>query len=327
MATDKVDVKLEYEGTNGTDYSRTETPPTNAGTYTAKPFITDSNYSLQMDSVKFTIAPKDITGASVTLAKPTQTYTGQKLTNAVTGVTIDGLTLGKDDYTVSGDKEATDVGTYTLTVTGTGNFTGEAFATWKIQAADNDWIKEPSVTNWTYGDEPTIKAGTPRFGTVTVEYFRSGKSLGSTVPTDAGNYQVCISADANDNCYPLDKTLEFTISKKALTVTAEDKTVAYGDDAPDYTVTYKGFVEGENESKLGGPLTFTCDYAPGKDVGSYDITPKGLSSDNYEIDYKTGTLTVGKREIQIQWSGAALTYNGKNQAPVATIANPFGTDV
>ena len=275
--------------------------------------------------VTWSIGKRNIANAKITLGN-SLIYNGKTQIQDVASVTVQGV-YAEITYTVTGNT-GTDAKDYTMTLTGTGNFTGEAFATWKIQAADNDWIKEPSVTNWTYGDAPKVNVGKPKFGSVNVKYFtHDGEALGSTVPTDAGNYQVCISADANDNCYPLDKTLEFTISKKALTVTAEDKTVAYGDDAPDYTVTYKGFVEGENESKLGGPLTFTCDYAPGKDVGSYDITPKGLSSDNYEIDYKTGTLTVGKREIQIQWSGAALTYNGKNQAPVATVANPFGTDV
>lgn len=639
VATDKVDVKLEYEGTNGTDYSRTETPPTNAGTYTAKPFITDSNYSLQMDSVKFTIARKDITGASVTLAKPTQTYTGQELTNDVIGVKIDGLPLGEDDYTVSGDKEATDVGTYILTVTakeksnftgfasatweiqaaenkwveeptvtgctygdeptvnvgsskfgtvtveyftqdgktslgtdiptnagsykavftvaetgnynglsmplpftitpadaqftpptpktgliysgenqelintgssehgtfqywldgeqpgesipqakdagsytvhyqlkgdqnhkdgtagkidveiapkdikgatvtlgteltyngqqqtqgiasvkvdglkvtydvtdntgtnagnykmtltGTGNFTGtkevpwsigkkdianakitllpspiynglpqiqgiysvtvdgvyagitytvsgntgtnagtytltvtakensnftgSASTTWKIQAADNDWIKEPSVTNWTYGDEPTIKAGTPRFGTVTVEYFRSGKSLGSTVPTDAGDYRAVFKVVEDSNFKDLSETVDFTVSKRALTVTANPKTITYGEKPANDGVTYEGFVSGENEEVLTGTLDFAYDYAQYGNVGSYDITPKGLTSGNYDITFTKGILTVEQKDVTIQdvaveasrvYDGttvAAITHNGRLSA-------------
>ena len=327
VATDKVDVKLEYEGTNGTDYSRTETPPTNAGTYTAKPFITDSNYSLQMDSVKFTIAPKDITGASVTLAKPTQTYTGQKLTNAVTGVTIDGLTLGKDDYTVSGTENATDVGTYTLTVTGTGNFTGEAFATWEIQAADNTWIEEPSVTDWTYGDAPTVNAGTPRFGTVTVKYFtHDGEALGSTVPTDAGDYRAVFKVVEDSNFKDLSETVDFTISKRALTVTANPKTVTYGDEPANDGVIYDGFVNGEDEKALKGTLDFDYDYKQYDKVGSYTITPKGLTSGNYDITFTKGTLTVERKNVTIQdvavevskvYDGttvAAITHNGSLSA-------------
>ena len=216
VATDQVDVNLQYEGADGTVYDSTETPPTNAGTYTAKPFITDSNYSLQMDSVKFTIAPKDITGASVTLAKPTQTYTGQELTNDVIGVKIDGLPLGEDAYTVSGDKEATDVGTYILTVTAKekSNFTGFASATWEIQAAENKWVEEPTVTGCTYGDEPTVNVGSSKFGTVTVEYFtQDGKtSLGTDIPTNAGSYKAVFTVAETGNYNGLSMPLPFTIT-------------------------------------------------------------------------------------------------------------------
>ncbi len=312
------------------EYTVTGDKGTNAGSY--KMTFTGTGNFTGTKEAPWSIAKKDITDATVTLEKPIQIYTGQVLTNAVTGVKIDGLTLGKGDYTVSGNKEATDVGTYFLTVTAkdSSNFTGSASATWQIQAAtDNKWTTTPTVTGCTYGETPTVTMGAAKFGTAAVEYFTQdgNNNLGTDIPTNAGSYKAVFTVEGTDNYNGLSETVDFTISKKPLTVTAENKTVTYGDVAPDYTVTYEGFVEGENESKLGGPLTFTCEYAPGKDVGSYDITPKGLSSDNYKIDYKTGTLTVGKREIQIQWSGAALTYNGKNQAPVATVANPFGTDV
>ena len=329
VATDKVDVNLQYEGADGTVYDCTETPPTNAGTYTAKPFITDSNYSLQMDSVKFTIARKDITGASVTLAKPTQTYTGQELTNAVTGVTIDGLHLGNGDYTVSGDKIATNVGTYFLTVHGRGNFTGFAPEGWEIQAAtDNSWTEVPNVTDCTYGETPTVTMGAAKFGTAAVEYATQdgNTSFGATAPTNAGSYKAVFTVEGTDNYNGLSETVNFTIRKKPLTVTAEDRYTTYGEEAPANAVTYNGFVKSESESKLGGTLTFTCDYAPGENVGSYDITPKGLTSDNYEIQYVSGKLTVNRRMLEYQWGNKSLTYNGQTQAPTATVTNPFGTD-
>ena len=310
------------------EYTVTGDKGTNAGSY--KMTFTGTGNFTGTKEAPWSIAKKDITDATVTLEKPIQIYTGQVLTNAVTGVKIDGLTLGKGDYTVSGNKEATDVGTYFLTVTGKGNFTGFAPEGWEIQAAtDNDWTVGPKVTNCTYGETPTVTMGTAKFGAVTVNYTTQdgNTSLGTDIPTNAGSYKAVFTVAGTGNYNGLSMPVNFTISKKTLTVTAEAKTAIYGDAAPAYTVTYQGFATSEDESKLGGTLAFACDYAPGKGVGSYDITPKGLSSDNYEIDYKTGTLTVGKREIQIQWSGAALTYNGKNQAPVATVANPFGTDV
>ena len=320
-------VKVNYTTKDG-NTSFGETVPTNAGSYKAAFTVAETgNYNGLETMVDFTIAPKDITGASITLEKGLQTYTGQELTNAVTSVTIDGLTLGKDDYTVSGNEKATDVGTYILTVHGRGNFTGFAPEGWEIQAADNTWLEEPSVTNWTYGDAPTVHAGTPRFGTVTVEYFTQDcEALGSTVPTDAGDYQVYISADANGNCYPLDKTLNFTISKKPLTVTANPKTVTYGDEPANDGVIYDGFVNGEDEKALKGTLDFDYDYKQYDKVGSYTITPKGLTSGNYDITFTKGILTVEQKDVTIQdvaveaskvYDGtavAAITHNGRLSA-------------
>ena len=88
----------------------------------------------------------------------------------------------------------------------------------------------------------------------------------------------------------------FSIAKAALTITAEDKSVTFGGEAPEYTVTYDGFVNEEKPEVLGGKLTFNCDYKQGSDAGTYSITPMGLTSDNYEITFVNGTLTVNEPE-------------------------------
>ena len=334
VATDKVDVKLEYEGTNGTDYSRTETPPTNAGTYTAKPFITDSNYSLQMDSVKFTIAPKDITGASVTLAKPTQTYTGQKLTNDVIGVKIDGLPLGEDDYTVSGDKEATDVGTYILTVTAKekSNFTGFASATWEIQAAENKWVEEPTVTGCTYGDEPTVNVGSSKFGTVTVEYFtQDGKtSLGTDIPTNAGSYKAVFTVAETGNYNGLSMPLPFTITpaeaqftpptpKKGLTYSGETQELI--DSGSSNHGTFQYWLDGQEPS---------TEIPKGTNAGSYTVHYQLMGDENH-ADGETGsvTVTIALRNIQdaTVTLGESLTYNGREQTQSIASVKVDGLEV
>lgn len=108
-----------------------------------------------------------------------------------------------------------------------------------------------------------------------------------------GNFILTVTATA-DGYNQKEVTVEFTVGKAALTVTADDKTIAYGDAAPAFTVTYDGFVNGDDEGDLGGTLAFACDYEKGDDVGTYPITPSGLTSDNYNITFVPGTLTVGK---------------------------------
>lgn len=112
--------------------------------------------------------------------------------------------------------------------------------------------------------------------------------------------------------------LTFEIIPATLTITAQDTTITYGD-APNGTgVSYAGFVGTENSGVLTGTLTYTSDYAQYGDIGSYLITPAGLTSTNYEILYVPGTLNVEALEIGIAWGETALSYIGEAQAPTAT---------
>ena len=305
---------VEVDGLEVT-YDVTDNTETNAGSYTMT--LTGTGNFTGTKEVPWSIGKKDIADAKITLL-PSPIYDGRPQIQGIYSVTVKGV-YGEILYTVSGNI-GTNAGTYTLTVTAkeNSNFTGSASATWKIQAAENEWIKELSVTNWTYGDEPTIKAGTPKFGTVTVEYFRSGKSLGSTVPTDAGDYRAVFKVVEDSNFKDLSETVDFTISQKPLTVTANPKTITYGEKPANGGVTYDGFVNGENEEVLTGTLDFAYDYAQYGNVGSYDITPKGLTSGNYDITFTKGILTVEQKDVTIQDVAveASKVYDGTTVAAI-----------
>ena len=131
-------------------------------------------------------------------------------------------------------------------------------------------------------------------------------STATTAPT------VTITAVATSQKYAGTTSKTFTIQKKALTITAENKTATFGDAAPAYTVTYDGFENNETATVLGGTLALACDY-----VQEYEITPSGLTSDNYEITFTAGKLTVGKKALESSMIAAieALTYNGTAQTP------------
>ena len=95
-----------------------------------------------------------------------------------------------------------------------------------------------------------------------------------------------------------------TISKKILSVTANDKTISYGDEPDNDGVRFTGFVGEEDASVLDGNLTYAYNtatngkgtaYTPGSPVGTYYIIPRGLSSTNYRFVYRTGILTVEEK--------------------------------
>src|SRR5262249_37030891 len=102
------------------------------------------------------------------------------------------------------------------------------------------------------------------------------------------------------------------ITPKGLAVTADDSSRLYGDANPNFTARYDGFVTGEDVNALGGALAFTTAATAQSNVGSYGVTPGGLTSSNYSIGFSPGTLTVPPAPLTItadDTARAALTDN------------------
>lgn len=238
---------------------------------------------------------KTITDAVVVLgAYPT--YDGTQKTQTITSVTVDGtvLTAGSD-YTVTGNT-GTEAKEYTLTITGTGNYSGTKEVTWYIQKAIPG-VTAPTIRTLTYTGtaQALLNPGNTEQGTMVYSLQETeGYSVDIPKKTDAGTYDVwykVLGYDGYQNTNPV--KLQVTIKKAPLTVTADDIWV-YAGNTPKFTVTITGYVNGEDWRELGGKLTFTCGYSEkySKPGSRYTITPKGLTADNYDITFKTGTLTV-----------------------------------
>ena len=124
-------------------------------------------------------------------------------------------------------------------------------------------------------------------------------------PTDSNYKQVLVE-------------LTVTVTKAPLTVKANDHRIVYGDAPTNNGVEYDGLAFGEDESVLNGTLIYEYSYSRYGNVGIYDIIPKGLTADNYEITFQKGVLTVEQKVLDIEWSNTEVVYNGKEQAPTAT---------
>ena len=85
------------------------------------------------------------------------------------------------------------------------------------------------------------------------------------------------------------------IDAAALTITADNKTVKYGSEAPAYTVSYEGFVNGETaKTALSKAPVISCDYTKGSQARTYTINVDSAEGANYDIGYISGILTVEK---------------------------------
>ncbi|MBR3968676.1 MAG: hypothetical protein IKJ93_03715 [Clostridia bacterium] len=277
--------------------------PTDAGNYTV-----NFEYGGIKVSVPYSILPRSIEKATIT-SNGDLSYTGQ--TQTASFKVYDSGTLKEGvDYTLS-NHEQTNVGTYEVTITGIGNYTGTQTAKFSIKKASNYWSVTPSIEDWTYGEEPKQPVYEAKYGTVAIRYTgetNKGEAYDSDkMPTQAGQYTASFTV-TGENYTNLSSTVSFIVHKAALTVNAEDKTITYGDKAPNYTVSYEGFVNGEDQGVLGGSLITNCQYSQFDDRGTYSIIPSGYTSDNYEITYKNGTLTVNPKPITVTIDDKSSVY-------------------
>ena len=204
----------------------------------------------------------------------------------------------------------------------------EINTTYKKLLTNTD-ITVADIAAVTYTGQPLTPAVTVKDGETvlvkgtdyTVSYSNNTNAALSTATEKAPT--VTITAVATSEKYAGETTKTFTINKKALTVKAEDKSVTFGDDAPTYTESYDGFVNNETKAVLSGTLALTCDYVKNQTgAGTYAIKPSGLSSDNYDITFTNGTLTVGKKALNADMIAVIsdMTYTGTALTPEPAIA-------
>ena len=285
-----------------------------AGDYTLTITAGNSNFTGSVEK-KFNIGKLNIGNAVITLGE-SLTYTGLPQTQTIASVKVGELAV--DTYDVA-DAQQINAGKYTLTVTGTGNFTGTAEKEFTIAPKtilDGEVQVDSRVLTY------TGKAQTPQV-TVTGLVRDKDYTVAYENNVNAGTGKLTVTGQGNYDG-KVEKT--FAIGKASLTVTAEDKSVVYGKDAPEFTAAYSGFVNGEDAAVLGGALAFECSYTKGSPVTEfgYAITAKGLTSGNYDITFVGGTLSVVRAEGQV--TVAALDAKTYGDAPFALDVDTHGSD-
>lgn len=102
------------------------------------------------------------------------------------------------------------------------------------------------------------------------------------------------------------------VNTAPLTARADSKIKTPGQPNPELTVSYEGFVNGEDASILGGEPALSTAATTDSPVGVYpiDITAGTLANGNYDYSYVSGTLTVAARPelASITRSGSQFTF-------------------
>lgn len=126
-----------------------------------------------------------------------------------------------------------------------------------------------------------------------------GYTLSGTVKaTNAGEYTATAKLDEGykwEDDTTEDKEIRWTIEKAKLTATADEKKVTVGDEAPEYTITYTGWVNDESLETVtpDTEAVLACNYTKNSAAGDYDITfTTEPTFANYSVTAVKGKLTA-----------------------------------
>ncbi len=138
--------------------------------------------------------------------------------------------------------------------------------------------------------------------------------------TNAGTYDIVEDTAFGHDLYEITFVKgTMTITKKAVTVTADNQTKVYG--AADPTLTYK--VEGlVGNDTLTGSLKYT-----GTNVGTYDIVKDaGFENANYDVTFVKGTMTITKKAVTVTADDQTKVYGAADPSLTYKVEGLVGND-
>ena len=293
-------------------YTVSDNVQTNAGTYTLT--VTGTGNFTGTATKDWTIAPKDISNAVITLGD-TLTYNGQEQTQTVTSVTVDGLSV---TYDVTGNT-GTDVKDYTLTITGTGNFTGTATKDWTIAPKD---ISNAIITlgeALTYNGQEQVQT----IDSVTVDDLTVTYDASNDRGTNAGAYTLTVTGTGN---FTGAATAKFTIAQREVTITnaAVDTSKVY-DGNTSARIAYAGIISNKVPNDDVKIVQGTAAYGD-KNVGTAKtvtftgFTLDGSAAANYILTGQPAdTLAdITAREITVTATVKEKAFDGTTNAELAS---------
>jgi|GEM_PF-6548212 len=161
---------------------------------------------------------------------------------------------------------------------------------------------DPALT-WSLASGAVVSGESATSGSLT-------RASGSAVGTYAISQGALVSSNTSRYNITGFTNGTFTITKRPITVTANNLSKIYGNANPTYTYTIGGSGLASGDS-LSGALT----RASGENVGTYSITQGTLAaSSNYTLTFNSGTFTITQRPITVTATNKSKTYGDADPA-------------
>lgn len=327
--------------TSGTDFDFSYDENINAGENTATLTITGKGNYTGTASRTFTISPKDIKGAAITLQADSLGYTGLMQEVQITSVTLNQVPFTTNDYYIvnNSNEQISADASITLTIAGKGNYTGTATTTWKITRAtpalDNFDVTPDLSQKQTYDGKPKEVTAQPKngvigMGAVTVCYEGSNGTTyprSKTAPTNAGTYQVILSVAEGKN-YTAAEIEAGTLTIEKADLTVEDVTEFFeytkkGEQTinlaelvpgarsytPDAYTNDNGIVSGDITIDATGLMKFALSELTKDNIDKKVTVPVIITSENYKDVTVKVTIYISPEYRIIDGANSSWTQN------------------
>ena len=272
--------------------------------------LSNSDYAITYNSAKLTLAAK---GISITgFAAASKIYDGGISASITNDGSLSGAVAGDDININNAGASASFDNKHASTAH---TVTASGYALSGAQAG-NYSLSQPTASNVTISQKPlTVTADSVNsiYGNTLAVFTYSTSGLlgsdsldgalttansgGGTVLSHANGFDVSGSPFAitqgtlSNSDYAITyKGAKLTLAARGLSVTADNKSITYGDTEPMLTFSYTGLATGDNSANFIGSLA----RASGNSVGNYGIEQNTLAAiGNYTIDsYNPGVFTI-----------------------------------
>ncbi|QPF73639.1 filamentous hemagglutinin N-terminal domain-containing protein [Roseateles sp. DAIF2] len=289
---------------------------TNAGIYriSTSALSAGKNYLVARNDGTLTIAKAPLT---ITANNASKTYDGLRWSGG-NGLIYSGFVNGETAANLGGtpsyggsSRNAVNAGSYTLAPSGlsSGNYTitmvsGVLTITPRAITVTADHASK------VYGDADPKLGWRVTAGNLVGNDRLSG-ALTRIAGDRVGSYKIDASALGNASGNYTITTVDgaLTIAPRAITVTADSTSKAYGEADPtlDWRITSGSLVQGDS---LSGNIT----RATGENAGRYTVSVADLANGNYAITAVDGALTINPRALTVTVDNASKIYGSADPA-------------
>ena len=287
----------------------------------------DANYKNAEAVFEITVKQAGITLVPTDLVK---TYNGERQEISFENVLGFTPVIGQNvlvKYTLITDPTVTEpikAGTYSVTYTvNDKSFVGGGTTTMYINKANITVI--PKDITKVYGDKPKFElAASMQTSLVSKDDLaalaENAKFTcdGAAENANAGQYDITVVLGTYENenlRFTVDGMGTLTVTKAPLTVKVKDVSREYGAENPPLEAEYTGFKNGEDENTeniFTGELSLSYDaeITTQTPVGEYaeKTTASGIESENYEISFVKGSVTITKIGVTASAGTAKASY-------------------